>query len=188
MEVERSDGIASKSTDVVVPSPISLDVLDPNLNAVSEILLPVAINGDPPSMPRIDVWYDTYAVNIDGNFLQSNPVLVSYATGPVLRNGAWQLDIDLREDFQSIRQDFTDKEIPPGLICLDEITLSIHVANQEWRSPTGTFDPNFLVEPGTLSNIENGFGLFGAGFIETISWSPPLTMQVRAGFFDCAGG
>lgn len=187
LEVERSDGLVTKSTDVTVPAPVSIDVLEPNLNSFTELILPLQINGDPPSMPRIDAEYATFAVDGDGNRLQDNHVLVSYANKPVFKDGNWQLDLDLREDFLTIRENFTDNEIT-GFICMDTITLNIHVVNEEWRSPTGTFDPDFLVEPGTLTNVENGFGLFGAGYIETISWMPPSVMQVRAGFFDCGGG
>lgn len=187
LEVERSDGLITRSTAVMVPPPISIDVLEPNLNAFSALLLPLEINGNPPSMPRIDAEYSTFAVDGEGNRLQDNNVLVSYVNKPVFRNGTWQLNLDLREDFLTIREDFTDKEIF-GFICMSDITLRIHVVNEEWRSPIGAFDPDFLVEPGTLSNVENGFGLFGAGYVETISWMPPSVMQVRAGFFDCGGG
>lgn len=187
LEVERSDGATSKSTAIKVPPLVSIDVLEPNLNSFTELLLPLEINGNPPSMPRIDAEYATFAVDGDGNRLQDNKVQVSYVGKPVFRNGTWQLNLDLREDFLTIREDFTDKDIF-GFICMDVITLNIHVVNEEWRSPVGTFDPDFLVEPGVLSNIENGFGLFGAGYIESISWMPPSVMQVRAGFFDCGGG
>ena len=184
VEVERSDGLMTVSEDVQVPSPAAIQVLEPNLNAISEILLPLEIQGDPPSMPRIDAYYDTYAVSSEGVARESNPVSVDYSGKPIFRDGVWQLSIDLRQDFLTIREDFNDKEIG-GVICVSDIRVDVHVANAEWASPTGEFDPNFLVEPGTLSNIENGFGFFGAGYVESVTWEPPIVMQVRAGFADC---
>ena len=186
LEVERSDGIVTRSADVRTPAPISISVLDPNVNAVSELLLPLELIGDPPSLPRISATYFAYSATNEGQRLQENFVSVDYAGKPVFRNGVWELSIDLRDDFVLIREDFNDKDIV-GLICLDEIRLDVHVANEEWRSPIGVFDANFLVEPGTLSNIENGFGFFGAGYVESVAWSPPSVMLVRAGFFDCLG-
>jgi hypothetical protein len=186
LEVERSDGIVTKSSDVLAPLPVSISVLEPDLNAISEILLPIDITGNPPSMPRIDALYETYSINGEGLLIAENPVSISYVAKPILRNDVWHMNIDLQDDFLAIREDFTNREIE-GFICMNQLTLNVHVVNEEWRSPIGEFDPDFLVEPGTLSNIENGFGLFGAGYIESVSWVPPLVMQVRAGFFDCIG-
>ena len=187
IEVERSDGIISRSADVRVPAPITITVLPPNLNAISEIVLPVAFDGNPPSLPRIDATYLAYTINSQSLRVANNSVSIPYAGTPVFRDGQWLLDIDLRQDFVDIRADFNEKEIE-GLICIDAIRLDVHVTNEEWRSPIGDFDPDVLVEPGTLSNIENGFGFFGAGYVESVSWLPPATMLVRAGFFDCATG
>ena len=186
VEVERSDGLVTRSDDIRVPDPITITAPEPTDIQVQDLLLPVLVNGNPPSMPRIDATYSTFAVNALGVRTDDNPVTISYAQNPRLDNGTWLIDIDLLQDFLVIREDFNAKEIE-GRICTDFITIEIHVGNEEWRSPTGVFDPNVLVEPGTLSNVENGFGFFGAGFVERIQVFPPLTMQVRAGFFDCAG-
>lgn len=186
VEVERSDGLVTRSSDIRVPDPITIRTPEPTELQVQDLVLPVTIEGNPPSMPRIDATYNTYSVNSLGVREADNPVTISYATVPTFDNGNWFFDIDLLQDFIRIRDDFNAKDIV-GLICTDEIDIEIHVGNEEWRSPIGVFDPNVLVEPGTLSNVENGFGFFGAGFVETVQIFPPVTMQVRAGFFDCAG-
>lgn len=185
VEVERSDGLVTRSSDIRVPDPIRIESPEPTEFQVQDLILPILIEGNPPSMPRIDVRYSTFSASQLGGRMIDNPVTISYATAPRPVDGILAFDINLQEDFLRIREDFNAREIQ-GQICTDDITIEIHVGNEEWRSPIGVFDPNVLVEPGTLSNIENGFGFFGAGFIETIQVSPPLTMQVRAGFFDCA--
>ena len=186
VEVERSDGLVSRSSDIRVPGPITILAPEPTEFQVQELVLPVFIEGNPPSMPRIDATYDTFSIDRTGVREADNPVTISYVTAPRLENDTWVLTLKLSDDFIRIREDFNAKELQ-GLICMNGISIEIHVGNEEWRSPVGVFDPNILVEPGTLSNIDNGFGFFGAGFVESIQIVPPLTMQVRAGFFDCAG-
>lgn len=186
VEVERSDGQLSKSANITVPGPISTEIIPANTNATSELIQSLVINGDPPSLPRIDVTYQTFSVNGNLVTLAENPVTISYANAPTLTQGELVLDLDLRKDFEIVREDFDAKSLP-GFICLESIDVDLHVGNAEWRSPTGEFDPNFLVEPGSLTNIENGFGFFGAGFVESRTIIPPSILQVRAGFFDCVG-
>ena len=186
VEVERSDGLVTRSSDIRVPNPVTILAPEPTDLQVQDLIIPIEIEGNPPSMPRIDATYDTFSIDRTGVREAENPVTISYVTKPTLEDNTWLLDIDLLEDFVVIRENFNAKDLQ-GQICMEGISIEIHVGNEEWRSPIGVFDPNVLVEPGTLSNVENGFGFFGAGFIESIQVFPPLTMQVRAGFFDCAG-
>ena len=186
LEVERSDGQTSKSADVRVPGPISMEVIRANTNAISELIQRVNIQGDPPSLPRLDVTYNAFSVNAEGFRQVDNPVTINYAGRPRIINDSLFIEMDLRQDFRLVREDFDNNEFT-GFICIDNVTINAHVGHAEWQSPVGSFYPNFLVEPGTLSNIENGFGFFGAGFVEEIVFTPPALLLVRAGFFDCAG-
>ena len=61
--------------------------------------------------------------------------------------------------------------------------MRVHVGDENWISPIGVFDPDFLVEPGTFSNVDNGFGYFGSGYVETIALRPPVALIRRAGFY-----
>ncbi|PIQ61866.1 MAG: hypothetical protein COV99_07910 [Bacteroidetes bacterium CG12_big_fil_rev_8_21_14_0_65_60_17] len=67
-------------------------------------------------------------------------------------------------------------------MTLDSITVAPFVASDEWRSPTGSFDAEVLVQPGTLSNVENGFGFFGAGFEDAFVVHLPDDAVENAGF------
>lgn len=187
LEVQRSDGRVTRSSDIRVPDDVTLQIIPPNENAVSTIELPVLIEGEPPALPRVEVNYTTFSVNGAGVTLSSLDAVISYTTRPLRRDNGWLLTIDLREDFRTVLRAYAEQELPFQFICSGPLTLNVHVGNEEWVSPIGVFDENFLVEPGTLSNIENGFGFFGAGYIETISWLPPDQMLFRAGFADCTG-
>ena len=84
-----------------------------------------------------------------------------------------------------IEADFIEKDLPRDFICTRELTLTVHIGNEEWVSPVGLFDPDVLVEPGTLSNISNGFGFFGAGYTESVTWDPSNLLLIQAGFINC---
>jgi len=67
-------------------------------------------------------------------------------------------------------------------MALDSITVLPFVGSEEWRSPTGDFDPEVLVQPGTLSNVDNGFGFFGSGFEDAYVVHLPEDAIENAGF------
>ena len=64
-----------------------------------------------------------------------------------------------------------------------EIELIVLVTNAEWVPPTGVYDAELLVEPGTFSNVENGFGFVGAGYPASFRWEPSESALLAAGFF-----
>lgn len=47
-------------------------------------------------------------------------------------------------------------------VALVGVGMSITILNVEFVPPGGVFDPEILVQPGTFSNVENGFGFIGA--------------------------
>jgi hypothetical protein len=187
LEVERSDGVVTRSEDVTVPLPIAIEIVPTDEQALSTLELPINLIGEPPALPRIELVYDTYSVNSAGIRQAELPVLISY-TGQQIRReeGGWSLTITLRDDFRLIARTYAERELPSEFICAVSLRLDVHVGNAEWVSPIGVFDENFLVEPGTLNNIENGFGFFGAGFVETVTWLPPQLILLQAGFDECA--
>ncbi len=187
LDVVRSDGESSTSSDVRVPDPIAIEILEPNENAVANIELPILIAGTPPALPRIEVLYNTFSVNGQGVTIVEVPIRINYSGQVLRRDNGWLLNVALREDFREIARIYAENELPGQIICTDALVLQVHVANEEWVSPIGVFDENVLVEPGTLTNIQNGFGFFGAGYVEEISWLPSELLFVRAGFADCAG-
>ena len=65
----------------------------------------------------------------------------------------------------------------PALI---EMTMRVQVANAAWVPPGGAFNPEALVEPGTFSNVENGFGFVGAAYFAEVTWRPQDRESPRA--------
>ena len=181
MTAKRSDGALS-TAEVTVPPAVELEVLPPDSNAVSEILLPLFIRGDPPSLVRIEVWYNAIAINSTGTQTIQRPVTLPFTGVPRKGPAGYTLFIDLREDLARIRSFYSVNQVQAETIELRSMELRVHVGNAEWASPIGEFDPEFLVEPGVLSNVENGFGFVGAGYVEIVNWRPPSVLLQRAGF------
>jgi hypothetical protein len=62
------------------------------------------------------------------------------------------------------------------------MTLSAEVASEDWRPPGGVFDPEVLIEPGTFSNVDRGFGFVGGAYRTGATWTPEAAALARAGF------
>ena len=77
-------------------------------------------------------------------------------------------------------------------LAVREITLIAEVASEDWRPPNGVFDPELLVEPGTLSNVTNGFGFIGSAYEVRVTWEPTFDEIARTPFlqvgFGCGAG
>jgi hypothetical protein len=67
-------------------------------------------------------------------------------------------------------------------VTLDTVEVRVVVTNAEWTPPGGVFDPDVLVEPGTFSNVENGFGFIGAGYPMTMGFKPDDDLLRVSGF------
>ncbi len=55
-------------------------------------------------------------------------------------------------------------------------------ADSAWAPPGGVFDPDVLVVPGALSNVENGYGFIGAGEGIRVQWIPSVNARLVAGY------
>ena len=62
------------------------------------------------------------------------------------------------------------------------VVISAVVTNNEWVPPGGVFNANAFVEPGTFSNVENGFGFVGAGYDTSVEWVPSDSVLQASGF------
>jgi len=59
------------------------------------------------------------------------------------------------------------------------VGISITVLNVEFDPPGGAFDPEVLAQPGTFTNVENGFGFIGAVGRFSAEWTfDPETLRI----------
>lgn len=60
--------------------------------------------------------------------------------------------------------------------------MEIFAASASWNPPGGVFDYELLAQPGTMSNVNNGFGFVGAGVEASITWVPDKATQELLGY------
>lgn len=165
--VERADGRQSEVSTVVPPF----------TNVVAEegdagtFELPIPVTWDrAPNLIDITVTYRT----------TGGVSVAEYGIRQTEVDGGRQVIINFREDTRQILLEAIVGGSGP--VRFDEIEVSAVVTNSDWVPPDGRFDPNILVEPGTFSNVENGFGFVGSGYRTTIQFRPTDEMLIAAGF------
>lgn len=106
---------------------------------------------------------------------------VVYSNRVVRSGDRWSVTVDLSRDIGVL---YSVTGLQPGNdpIILNDLLVEAFITTEEWTPPGGTYDPELLVQPGTFSNVENGFGFVGGGYFETASTLPPAHILQLAGF------
>jgi len=100
----------------------------------------------------------------------------------------WAIDIDMVRDFEAVKEVYgfncliTEETGSAPDVWLREMTFTTVAADSTWSPPGGSFDPNLVAVPGTFSNVENGYGFFGAGQGIIYNWTPNVNVSLTAGY------
>jgi hypothetical protein len=100
----------------------------------------------------------------------------------VVRSGdRWSVLVNMSRDIGVI---FSVTGLQPGMdpVILTNLSVEAFITTTEWTPPGGDYDPELLVQPGTFSNVENGFGFVGGGYFESADALPPAESLRLAGF------
>ncbi|PAP76293.1 lamin tail domain-containing protein [Rubrivirga marina] len=92
--------------------------------------------------------------------------------------GTWAIEVP----FLVLARDELQRRGLAGVVELVEVEFVAFVTNEAWGAPLADADPDALVEPGTFSNVDGGFGFVGAGYRTALRWTPSFTVQAWAGF------
>ncbi|MEM1093458.1 MAG: hypothetical protein AAGJ10_02560 [Bacteroidota bacterium] len=106
--------------------------------------------------------------------IQKAFIVFNYTPDVTADGSGWTIPIDFASDFADIgrllrRRGPVDSQYGTRL---ENIRLSMIAANAEWDDPTGNFDAEVLIQPGQLSNVDQGFGFVGAGYKLEEIWLP----------------
>ena len=191
LEVIRSDGETS-SVEVSVPSEVDFDIqVD-----LGNTDIPVEIRGEVPNLVGVRVTY--HAANVPpmlawpaGTPIAAAvqlPVTIVYDDVVERVEGGWRLVINMARDFTGVQSVYgrnclitvVDQSAPD--IWLRQMEFTALAADSSWAPPGGVFDPNALAVPGTFSNVENGYGFFGAGQGVRQDWTPSVQTSLAAGY------
>lgn len=172
--------------EVAVPDSAAL-ILQPPEVTPTGVFTPVLINSAVPRLLHLEV---EYYFQYDFSENQAGSPLLratrSYAGAQRREDGGWVVPINLVRDFLILREqlDAADLWNPLHGLVMVNMTLRLAVVNDEWNPPGGTFDADALAQPGTMSNVENGFGFVGAGYRLEETWTPDIETLTRAGWTD----
>ena len=128
-----------------------------------------------PGAPQINNPTLTYFFE-DGNCnLDSLRVPFPGASDPA--EFGWQMMLRLDEDSE---ESLFRISLPTALLRL---TVRAEVASEGWRLPlAAATDPELLIQPEVLTNVENGFGFVGSAYTVETSWEPTSDELQRTPF------
>jgi hypothetical protein len=177
VEVTRSDG-ATSSVEVDIPVEVTVEQEDTGTRK-----LIVYVRGDAFRLIRVDVVYYVrhYANTCD---TPEGSYAFSYTGREKKRPDGWRVEIDLGIHYDLL-ESYYHIDFPevnhykcigacenPAALALMNVKLSITVGNEAWNPPGGEFDPNVLAQPGTMNNVENGYGFVSGGYNQDRSLYP----------------
>jgi len=179
LSVTDAQGETSIS-EVAIPPLTRIEVDDSR--QFPPVVLNLDIVGGAPRLYKVEVRYGIDYRSEGGPKLDA----VTFLHGNRLRqqDDIWTLPLNISTDVSAIRSELRNRggfDLNFGIL-LTGITVRYLVASEDWDPPNGSFDPNVLVEPGTLTNVENGFGFVGAGYRDHCTWLPAEDIRRAAGF------
>jgi hypothetical protein len=166
LEVERSDGRKAEAV-ATVPPQTEAEIEEPD--SLDFDLIGHAFWPQAPSLIYIRV---EYLSNI-GTFT------VHYLPRSEEVDGGRRIEFRFRADTRPILEAARFEDDP---VYFRGVVFRAVVASEDWVAPDGAFDANFLVEPGTLTNVSDGFGFVGAGYDTAVFWMPDDGILRAAGF------
>ncbi len=170
----RSDGV---STKVLVTIPPFSELVVPPKMETPPAVLDVRVTGTPPNLIRVEAVYHYKFRGFSGTELDSTAI--SYDGQGTQQPTAFRIPVQVSRDTAFIRSLVKDRLRTETEIKVVLIRIKLIVANKEWSPPGGVFDPDILVEPGTMTNVMGGFGFVGAGFRLQQSWAPNDTLLTK---------
>lgn len=120
----------------------------------------------------------------DSLVVQTLFVPIEYADKATAGGTGWTIPVNLSDDFREIRQRVRRRgnEDTTYGIRLERIEISLVAANPEWVAPGNAYDAEILIQPGTMTNVQDGFGFVGAGYRLEHAYVLPDAVLTRLGF------
>jgi hypothetical protein len=177
IEAERiSDGRTSYA-EVRVPEPVQIRVDDPRPQGVE-----IDVLGD---ATRVASPVAEYVLTVPGR--EAIGYEIPYAGQEHRIDGGWRVEIELNLEREILQSWYNiDADVATGSRCeavyLRYLYLHVLIGDEAWDPPEGIFDANVLVNPGAMSNVENGFGFIGAGYRQTAEIQLPRDVVEGACF------
>lgn len=181
----RIEGPRGATTvEVQVPQEARLEVQP--ADTVGTVTVPVRVTAPVPNLINVRV---RYYVKFSPRQLKysSDTLTYVYDSAPRRTENGWIVPIHLRRDFDRMFDRYRRRGVwgpypDPWGVQVIKMWLHLTVANELWEPPQSGFDRELLVQPGTMSNVENGFGFVGTGYRLSKEWRPESRVLELAGF------
>ena len=128
----------------------------------------------------VEVWYRFFRLS-DFGFLD-----VKLPYEPLhsrMGSDTWMMDLDLVRDRDSLAKKI---DLNPS-IRLAGIGMTVTLLDDAFKPPGGIFDPEVLAQPGTFSNVTNGFGFLGSVGRYSVEWLIADTTARALGYIPMEG-
>lgn len=177
--VERSDGVRTTSaTTVPVRTNVQIDDATP-FNPTTQRVTWDGIDTKPF---RIELWYRFVGASPSSPFSDAIVVYPDQGRrlGELVDGNKWSVVVTLAGD----KEDVTDylgisENARPQLLG---VGMRLTMTDDQWRPPGGVYDREILSQPGTFSNVDNGFGFFGSVNQYTAEWVLSADAAALAGY------
>jgi len=172
LEITRNDGkITSAETDVPNLSGTrveqQLPVVRPDSSVYQDLILP-GINS--PWDVEVSYWFP----------FSGSPIRIPYGrSGVATEDGGWMVRVDITQDMETLS---AIRQQPEENLTWDAMGVRLQVLDAKWDPPMDIFDPEVLSIPGTLSNVEKGFGFFGSIGLFQDDWPNSAALNAALGF------
>lgn len=131
---------------------------------------------------RVEVWYRTLDTATDGLPFREAAVIYGDDHGRVgeQTSEGWEVLVRYAEDKKEVGRQigFGEGDQP----ILMSMGMRLTMTDDQWRPPDGVFNPEILVQPGTFSNVEGGFGYFGSLNQFALEWTLNPAATAGAGY------
>ena len=154
----------------------NIQVSEPEI-AVSDVFQRVFWSDIEADPFRVEVWYRFMGPRPSDPFVDAVITYQDVRFGEA-RDGGWESIVRLTGDRLLVSEALGVSE-DAGLVLMG-MGARLTMSDETWRPPDGVFDREVLVQPGTFSNIEGGFGFLGAVNQYTTEWtlSPEITERI----------
>ena len=192
MEAVRSDGERS-AVAIEIPGNVRIEESDEGTRDLHVRVL--GFDDEDFFLVRIEIIYDVayYAVNKPDSLCE-NPrrrYSISRKGAENKIDGGWEFTTDMNILYETMRSwYYIDTRIAffnpstDGLALLG-LQLEVTIGESDWNPPGGDFsDDRVLSHPGTLLNVENGYGLVVGGYNDEAALYPSKRAIADTPFFD----
>lgn len=177
LEVVRSDG-ATSTAETTVPAIPSAEIDEVTLLVYSsgriEAVQNVTWSGVNRAPATVEMWY-RFSGSPRSGFLD---IRIDYPTADQAPSDpGWTVVTQLSED----REQIVETIRPEDYLFLG-MGMRLVLFDDRFLPPGGVFDPDILSQPGTFSNVDNGFGFVGSVGRFDVEWVLDAETSVALGY------